>query len=370
MLLSELREKFMKVLIDGDFLANKITGLERAGYELLSAMDELLVSTDAGLNTRIELAVPENVSAEYSELIQSLKRIRPFVSPRANKLLKNHYFWMLKHAVSGNQMIVSLVKPMTLKRESIIKIADVRYMEKDRDGNYWDNKKFRFKASLATRMGIHNAKYVVTVSEYSKSRIMYHFGVPEAKIKVIGEAWQHFERIQEDDAILQKYPQLKNKNYFFTVGTLAAHKNHKWIKNVAHRNKEHIFVICGGIEPGLWKDGWSDNNGDNLIFTGRLSDGEMKALMRHAKAFLFPSFYEGFGMPPLEAMSVGTDCILSDIPVHREIYEDSVYYIDPYDANVDLDRIMDRSLQVSKSDVLSKYSWEKTAKEWLALLSE
>ena len=203
----------MKVLIDGDFLVNKITGLERAGYELLSAMDKLLLSTDAGLNAGIELAVPENASEEYSELIKSFQVIRTFTFPKANKLLKNHYFRMLKHALSGNQVIVSLVKPLTLKRGSIIKIADVRYMEKNRDGNYWDNKKFRFKASLATRMGIHNAKYVVTVSEFSKSRIMHHFGVPEEKIKVIGEAWQHFERIQEDDSIFQKYPQLKHKNY-------------------------------------------------------------------------------------------------------------------------------------------------------------
>ena len=357
----------MNVLIEGDFLANKITGLERAGYELLSAIDKLLVSTDAGLNARIELAVPGNALAEYSDLIQSLKMIQPSISHSANKLLENHYVWMLKHAFSRNQIIVDLVKPMTLKRGSIVKIADVRYMEKNRDGYYWDDKKFRLKSSLATNIGIHNAKYIVTVSDFSKSRIMYHFGVPDEKIKVIGEAWQHFERIQEDDSIFEKYPRLKHKDYYFTVGTLASHKNHKWIKDAAQDNKESIFVICGGIAPGLWKEGGGDS-GDNLIFTGRLNDGAMKALMRHAKAFLFPSFYEGFGMPPLEAMSVGTDCIISDIPVHREIYGDSVYYIDPYDANVNLDRIMSEKLKVSKNEILSKYSWEKSAKEWLKLM--
>lgn len=358
----------MKVLIDGDFLVNKLTGLERAGCELLLAIDKLLLSTDAGLNSGVELAVPENASAEYSELIQSFKIIKPFIEKKANKLLKNHYVWMLRHALSGNQTIVNLVKPMTLKRGSIIKIADVRYMEKNREGEYWDKKKFRLKASLAARIGIHNARYIVTVSDFSKSRIMYHFGVPSEKIKVIGEAWQHFERIQEDDSIFKKYPQLKYENYFFTVGTLASHKNHKWIKAAAQYNKESTFVISGGIEPALWKDVCSNNSTDNLIFTGRLNDGEMKALMRHSKAFIFPSFYEGFGMPPLEAMSVGTDCILSDIPVHREIYGDSVYYIDPYDANVLLDDIMKENLQVSKSEVLSKYSWENAAGEWLKLM--
>lgn len=357
----------MNVLIDGDFLANKITGLERAGCELLLAMDKLLTSTDAGDNTSIELAVPENSPAESSEFIHSLKRIKPYLYRKTDQPLKNHYVWMLKHAVSRNQTIVSLVKPMTLKRGSVIKIADVRYMEKNREGKYWDNKRFRFKASLATRIGIHNAKYVVTVSNHSKSRIMHHFGVPDEKIKVIGEAWQHFERVQEDVSIFERYPQLKCKNYYFTVGTLAPHKNHNWIKDAAQYNRDCIFVICGGIEPVLCKQGRSDSSGDNLIFTGRLNDGEMKALMRQAKAFLFPSFYEGFGMPPMEAMSVGTDCIVSDIPVHREIYGDSVYYIDPYDAHVDLNRILDGNLKVSRNEILSKYSWEKTAGDWLAL---
>ena len=82
--------------------------------------------------------------------------------------------------------------------------------------------------------------------------------------------------------------------------------------------------------------------------------------MKNCKAFLFPSFYEGFGIPPLEAMSTGCPVIVSDIPVMHEIFGDSVHYINPNEPDVNIDKYIQASDDKTKS-ALCKYSWKDSA---------
>ena len=101
---------------------------------------------------------------------------------------------------------------------------------------------------------------------------------------------------------------------------------------------------------------------DNMRLLGYVSDEEAKTLMRDCRAFLFPSFCEGFGMPPLEALSAGARAIVvSDIPVMHELFENGAYYINPTDSQIDLAAINQISDQTRKF-VLDKYSWSKTAR--------
>ena len=94
---------------------------------------------------------------------------------------------------------------------------------------------------------------------------------------------------------------------------------------------------------------------------GYVSDEEAKTLMRDCKAFLFPSIYEGFGIPPLEAMSAGCKrIIVSDTEVMHEIFGDSVEYIN----------IKKEEITFSENDVLSTYSWEKSALQLRLLICD
>ena len=106
----------------------------------------------------------------------------------------------------------------------------------------------------------------------------------------------------------------------------------------------------------------------NMIYTGYISDGEIKCLMRYCRAYIQPSFVEGFGIPPLEAMSVGTNCILSDCSAFREIYGKSVWYIDPaeYD-NISMKEIMSKDKEENEP-ILKKYSWKLSAKKLLDVI--
>ena len=84
---------------------------------------------------------------------------------------------------------------------------------------------------------------------------------------------------------------------------------------------------------------------------------------------MFPSLYEGFGLPPIEALSVGAKVVVADIKVMHETFEDTVIYINPYDYNIKLDEILSRN--ISKPDkILKKYSWRKSAENLLKLLKE
>ena len=76
---------------------------------------------------------------------------------------------------------------------------------------------------------------------------------------------------------------------------------------------------------------------------GYAKDAEARALMKYCKAFVFPSTYEGFGIPPMEALCMGARIILGDIPVLHEIYGESALYINCNDADVNLDELLDNS---------------------------
>ena len=109
----------------------------------------------------------------------------------------------------------------------------------------------------------------------------------------------------------EKLPVLATKPYVFALGSMAPHKNYKWIVEAAKKNPDIIFAVAGGKELTTFGTGGEIEEGNNLLYLGYISDEEAKALMINAMAFLFPSLYEGFGIPPFEAMAVGTEVIAS-----------------------------------------------------------
>ena len=222
-----------------------------------------------------------------------------------------------------------------------------------------------FRAKIGTSV----AGNIVTVSEFSKKRIMNFFNVKSDRIKVIPNGWEHILHIKSDSDIYKKYDMLEKKEFFFTLGSLAKHKNHKFIIELANNNPDRVFVVGGGIDPEIWFSGSEHKNTHNLIFTGRLSDGEMKFLMEKCRAFIFPSLYEGFGIPPLEALACGTDVIVSDIEVHKEIFKNSVRYINPYDNNILLEDILSQKVEDSSS-ILDNNSWKRAGECWNELFSK
>lgn len=215
-----------------------------------------------------------------------------------------------------------------------------------------------------------NSKYpIITVSNYSKARLSKYMKVPESRFHVISNAWQHYERVAEDDSIFSKLPEGYNRgDYFMALSSLTPQKNFIWVKEVAKRNPDKKFVIVGRAE-GFTKLGDTDLKESNLHFTGYLIDAEIKSLMKGCRAFIHPAVYEGFGIPPIEALSCGAELIVSTATCLPEVYGNSAHYIDPYNYDVNLDEILKQPVAPA-SEVLDRYSWANEAKKLLALLRE
>ena len=125
-------------------------------------------------------------------------------------------------------------------------------------------------------------------------------------------------------------------------------------------------MIAGKTDPSLWQEDTSSFTG-NIIYTGYQSDGRIKALLEESKALIFPSRYEGFGIPPLEALGCGTAAIVSDIQVMREIYGNDVYYIDPDNPRTDPDALLRNRID-NPQRLLNESTWEKQGEKWYRLI--
>ncbi|MCX7727884.1 MAG: glycosyltransferase family 4 protein [Bacteroidia bacterium] len=185
---------------------------------------------------------------------------------------------------------------------------------------------------------IHHANRIGTVSEFSKSEIMKYFHIPESKIDVVFSASNLKLRTitsEEQNTIKTKYAQ--SCNYFLYVSSIHPRKNVTGIikafdkyKSLVNTNDKLLIVgrFFWGKEE-IMNVVQSSKHKDDIIFTGRLDDNESMLLMKFAKALLLVSFYEGFGVPVIESMQLGTPVITSNTTALNEISGDAAIKVNP-----------------------------------------
>jgi len=233
----------------------------------------------------------------------------------------------------------------------------------------------RFMMKLATR----KAKKIITVSENSKRDIVEHLKVPEEKIKVIYNAVEaKYFRISEN-SISQKLEKIYGikGDYILYVGNHVPHKNLEQLFEAfsilmqAHEKPISLVVVCGGKEQVNNLDilGQRHKIDENLVLFGNLPYKELPIFYQGARVFVFPSLYEGFGLPVLESLACGTPAVISNNSSLPEVGGEASLYIDPNSANDIAEKI---SLLIKDSNLrerlsrkaleqAKKFSWEKAA---------
>ena len=220
---------------------------------------------------------------------------------------------------------------------------------------------------------VRNSRTIVTVSDFSKSELIRCYKINKDKIIVVYNAVTDKFRHVEDLS-------LRKNQYFLAVSSLNYRKNFfavlKAFDLYSQQNANSNLYIIGDMQSKSFGNIDIDEYRGNprIKFLGRVSDEELIRYYSNALGFIFPSFYEGFGIPPLEAQACGCPVLCSDIPVLHEVCGDSALYSFPYDLE-GLSHNM--SIIVEKREELisngynnvSRFSWETSGKRLYGFLS-
>lgn len=338
-----------KILINGKFLGRPVTGVQRVAIELLKQLDTLCEGDD------VLLACPKNVDMDSLPL----KRIK---SVRVGFLTGN--LWeqisLPIYAWLHGRMLVNPCNSVPLFKPDVVWVYDMQV--RVNPGFY--TKCFVWWYRVMLQAISHFACKVLTSSEFSKHEILRFYPKLEGRVDVVYLGWQHFVDVAEDNSVLPRYGLVPHE-YYYSLSSMSTNKNFKWILRAAKMRPEMKFVVSGSVNTKVFSCVGLDDC-PNLVKTGRVTDEEAKALMHHCRAFLFPSFYEGFGIPPLEAMSTGCPVCVSNTSSLPEVFGDSAAYLDPYSPEAEIPTLVCDA--ESRERTLERFSWQESAKRFLFIL--
>jgi len=270
-------------------------------------------------------------------------------------------------------------------KNTIVTIHGLEYEFCPKAYSFWQRFYMRFVIKNSCRW----AKRIIAVSESTKKDLVKLYRVPEEKIEVIYEGISSKARLLAFQGSTFPFPdylsgnssrsKLLNDKYLLFIGRLEERKNICGIIEAFEILKDkynlpHKLVLAGKFGYGKEKIKNKIEESrykEDILLTGHISDEKKFELMRKAEVFLFPTFYEGFGLPILEAQSVGTPVVTSNISSMPEISGSSAVLVDPKDpgaiAEAAYKIISDESY---RNDIIKKglvnvkrFSWEKCAEE-------
>lgn len=347
----------MTVYINGRFLTQPMTGVERYAYNICKAL--------ADMGQPFTLVCPKaKFCSEYD--VSNFRIVRFGFG--------NSHFWeqcVLPFFFVGkrNYIVLSLMGLGSIAiRNKVMTIHDLAFIKNPA----WYSHAYGLYYRLMTPLAVKTSHHIITVSEFSKHEILkfYPF-LGESDISVVYTAL--------DDKFLHQptFSDEPTERYALAVSSIDPRKNFARLLS-AYKDISgiHLYIV-GNYNRVFSKQEGLQIEGNNVQFLGRVSDDQLLDLYCHASCFIFPSIYEGFGLPPLEAMACGCPVLTSDIPVQHEVCGDAALYFNPFEPDnirsviqqyLSTTDILRKKMRESGYNNITRFSFEKSAQRLVEIL--
>lgn len=347
----------MKIYINGRFLTQRVTGVQRYAREMVRALDEIIDRED---NAEHEWCILAPRNTKYD---MNLKKI----AFQTCGILHGHLWEQLELPYyTRNEFLINLCNCAPLiKKKQLLVIHDAAIAAYP-NAYSW---KFRTWYRMMHMICGRRTEKIVTDSQFSKNELHKYFGISKTKMAVIYAGIEHVNRIQVDDTIIDEL-QLRNEKFVFAVSSKNPTKNFSLVLRAAKLLPNIKFVIAGGSNSAVFVDE-KDDKMANVTYTGYISDERLISLYRYAAVFVYPSLYEGFGIPPLEALSQGCPIIVSNCASLPEVCGVDAMYCKTNDEKSLAEIIMavlNNAKYRKNTTGKIKYSWNASAKKMINYL--
>lgn len=308
----------MRLQVNGRFLGQRITGAQRYARELLAAVDTCLQNPEWS-GTRLTLLVPRATP-------------RPRLGAAEFRVigrLRGNLWEQMELPLWGNGSVLlnlSNTAPL-LGRNMVATIHDASVYAVPQAYSPAFRSWYRTMIPVIGR----RSRRVVTSSRFSRGELQRHAGIDPARIVVIPGSGEHMLARPADPGVFDRLG-LGARPYILAVSSRSSHKNvGRVVEAMELLADESIdLVLAGGGNQRVFR-GPGTPSSRRIRMAGYVSDGELRALYERAGCFVYPSLYEGFGLPPLEAMNCGCPVIASRAASLPEVCGDAALYCDPDD---------------------------------------
>lgn len=355
----------MIIYINGRFLSQSITGVQRYALEIVKNLDAVLSEFHSSIALEFILIAPRNVKYDISlNVIKYIKKGK----------MTGHLWEQIELPVfTRNGFLLNLCNTAPIsKKNQTVTIHDAAVYAYPRGFSLFFRAWYRFIYFILGK----RLKNIFTVSDFSVREIQKYCDISPEKIYVNYLGVNHILEIKENESVLKKY-NIPEGGFVLAVSSLNRNKNFNMIIDTAKIRPEVTFIIAGGISKKIFST-MNIEPLENVKYIGYITDEDLVGLYKRASCFLYPSLYEGFGLPPLEAMACGCPVIVSNCASLPEICGESALYCDPnnkYDIAEKIDifltnqEIRDKSILKGRR-FIKKYQWNNTVKKIIHFLKK
>jgi len=344
------------IVINGRFLTQKITGVQRFAIDIAIRLKEQR-------NDVLVLAPKDIIHKEISEKLEA-KIVKGYIGHLWEQITLPLYLNKI-----NNPILLNLTNSAPIfygnKITTICDISNITNPE-------WFSNKYKYFYRVLTPIIVRTSKKIITISEFSKNEIHKHLHKPLEEIEVV------YCALPTNFEVLDKNLYIHKKKFFLCVSSINPRKNfNRTIEAFIKWNKlDYQLYIVGEKSNSFANHQLLNKRNENIKFLGRVSDDELSTLYKEAKGFLYLSLYEGFGIPPLEAQALNCPVLASDIPVLREVLQESAIFCDPtniFDIILGIDKLaftdIDLYIQRGKENI-KRFDWSKSTQKISKIVKE